>query len=323
MDANKIEGFLNHLLLLPNIKKEPIVVAETIIINFIKDNYSKLAKTFTSPSFFPELSPNEVIKMLINLLYQRVEKELTPFLLSIIRNEIDYSFLTLFTPGVKIEEFKNNFEQLIIKLFKDINVRLNFKNIYYIFKTKAFDRYLVKAIERKQVIYNELFRIEKIPLKKEEEIINYFKFLTLLNIYLYYKFPENEIFNSSNTTNRKINIFDFKTFPDKKNYVDKLILNLNKTLKISENSNINKKIYKNALYSIFPESVVEKNDGIIRILYTFLIRYKEYKPYIKVDRGAETPDKSWYSIALKNYKFIGANQNILNELYLIAGDNMW
>lgn len=315
MDIQKVNQFLNHLLMLPNIKQEPLVIAESIIVNFIKENYSKLSKTFNSPSFFPDVSPNEIIKALFNLLYQKVDKELKPFLNNIIEKEINFEFVKTINSSIKPDEFKNNFKTFITNIFTDINVRLNFKSIYYIFKTKAIDKYITKAIERKQAVYNELFRIQKIPLKKNEEIVNYLKLITLLSIGVYFKIP---LSNS-----KPVNIIDFKTLENKIEFVNKLLNYLITNDLSFKKVNIDTQLLKSSFYSNFPEQVVSKNDGIARIIYIFLIRYKEYNPHIKVDRGAETPDKSWYSIALKNYKFIGANQNILNEFYLIAGDNMW
>ena len=43
----------------------------------------------------------------------------------------------------------------------------------------------------------------------------------------------------------------------------------------------------------------------------------------RVDRGAESPDKSWFSIARRNYKFYGFDIKMLDELYKTAAENGW
>jgi hypothetical protein len=53
------------------------------------------------------------------------------------------------------------------------------------------------------------------------------------------------------------------------------------------------------------------------------MRCKHYKPYTKVDRGAETPDKSWFNIARRNYKYYGFDIKMLDEFYKIAAENNW
>jgi hypothetical protein len=42
-----------------------------------------------------------------------------------------------------------------------------------------------------------------------------------------------------------------------------------------------------------------------------------------VDRGADTPDKSWFSIARRNFKFYGYDVKMIDEFYKIAAENGW
>jgi hypothetical protein len=42
-----------------------------------------------------------------------------------------------------------------------------------------------------------------------------------------------------------------------------------------------------------------------------------------VDRGANGPDSSWFSVARRNYKYYGFDIKMLDELYRIAADNGW
>ena len=60
-----------------------------------------------------------------------------------------------------------------------------------------------------------------------------------------------------------------------------------------------------------------------RIASIFSMRCKNYKPYNKVDRGAESPDKSWFNIARRNFKFYGFDIKMLDEFYKIAAENNW
>ena len=48
-----------------------------------------------------------------------------------------------------------------------------------------------------------------------------------------------------------------------------------------------------------------------------------FKANVKVDRGADTPDKSWFNIARKNSRFFGFDDKMLEELYKIAAENGW
>jgi hypothetical protein len=60
-----------------------------------------------------------------------------------------------------------------------------------------------------------------------------------------------------------------------------------------------------------------------RLVAIFSLRCQDYKPMAKIDRGADSPDKSWLSVARRNYKFYGFDIMMLDELYKIAGENGW
>jgi fructose-bisphosphate aldolase class 1 len=76
----------------------------------------------------------------------------------------------------------------------------------------------------------------------------------------------------------------------------------------------------NSNVSFLENSQVETTGRIAAVLAA---RAKQYLPGIKVDRGADTPDKSWLNIARRNYKFYGFDIKMLDEMYMIAAENGW
>jgi len=42
-----------------------------------------------------------------------------------------------------------------------------------------------------------------------------------------------------------------------------------------------------------------------------------------IDRGAESPDKSWFAVARKNADYYGFDKRMIEDLYRIARDNNW
>ena len=60
-----------------------------------------------------------------------------------------------------------------------------------------------------------------------------------------------------------------------------------------------------------------------RLAAVFSHRCRNLRPGMKIDRGAETSDKSWFSVARKNYKFYGFDLDMLVELHGIAAENGW
>ncbi|MEJ2665226.1 MAG: hypothetical protein P8107_14515 [Spirochaetia bacterium] len=69
-----------------------------------------------------------------------------------------------------------------------------------------------------------------------------------------------------------------------------------------------------------------ENDNIgatARITAVFAARCSNYRQFAKIDRGADTPDKSWFNIARKNYRFYGFDSKMLDEFYIIAAEKGW
>jgi hypothetical protein len=88
--------------------------------------------------------------------------------------------------------------------------------------------------------------------------------------------------------------------------------------------------------SLMPESVVKAGvnsslsfqdnpymESTARLAAVFAHRCRNLKPGMKVDRGAESSDKSWFNVARKNYKFYGFDLDMLVELHGIAAENGW
>jgi hypothetical protein len=88
--------------------------------------------------------------------------------------------------------------------------------------------------------------------------------------------------------------------------------------------------------SIFSEDLIKKGalfpinfnedkslPATSRIANIFFGLGKNYKPKAKVDKGADTYDKSWFQVQKKNYRYFGYDIDMLNELYCIASENRW
>ena len=64
-------------------------------------------------------------------------------------------------------------------------------------------------------------------------------------------------------------------------------------------------------------------DATSRIAGILSSMCRNARPNEKVDRGADSADKSWINIARRNYKFYGYDIKMLDEFYKIAGENGW
>ncbi len=316
MDENttKMLSFINHMMKNDNIKNEPPLIAETLIINFISKNMAVLKQTLASPQFFPDLSIEQTLELLLTTLREKVLKEVKPALIKYI-DSVNFNVLNDISGSETItpESLKEKLTQFLDVILTHKEVRYNFNSIANIFAYDGIGKYIGEIFTRKEFIYNELIKVQKNNLK-EEQYINYLKILLLLKNTAYIKMP----FTLGNET-KNLNIIDIQKAPT---VMDKYIASVENFLS-KPLPGLDKKMIKMAIKSNCPQELTELEEASSRLLYALCGRYQEYKHFDKIDRGAESPDKSWFNIVKKNAEDQGFDKKIIEELYKIAADNNW
>ncbi|HEY1405561.1 MAG TPA: hypothetical protein VF857_03040 [Spirochaetota bacterium] len=313
-DSAKASTFITNLLNSPNMKNENIFVAETMIHTFIAQNKIQLGQTLRNPQYFPHLDPNDAIKLIISELFSHVKtialEPIDKFL-----DGTDFSVLGKIPdagqfPGQYHRDMIRSFIQAQFKLR---DVRANFSSTYNIFTYGILERYLNEIFQRRDFIYNELVRVQKTYLEVDEYII-YLKVLLLMKGIIYIKVPLNDA-----EPERKYTLAEVAKIPGKiPAYLSMLARELSSSL-----PNLPERTVHLAVKANLSDTMTSLDEGSSRLLYVLCARFHNYKPMTKIDRGAESPDKSWFSIARKNARVFGFEKNMLEELYRIAGDNNW
>lgn len=299
----KIDQFLEHLLSLPAIKKDCPIGAEQQIITFIKTNLPKLEVSFTKPEFFPNLPPKETIAYIVSTLQKRVVDLSLNFFKKVINSEIDLSVLRKVRKRPVNEELlKEKIISLLEEMLLDPITRLQLKPVYYILQTKYIDKIINLLFDRKAFTYNELVRVQKCYIEAGE-YISYLKILLLFSQFPNFQKENKKILINAATNEEKVQICS----------------NSSKILarKIPEIDIIE---FKLAVDSNLPENLLEIWEASSRLLFILLHRFNEYDPNFKSEKGAETPDKSWFGVARKIAKDFGYNKGIIDELFLIANE---
>jgi len=299
----KVEQFLEHLLSLPAIKKDSPIGAEQQIITFIKTNLPKLEVSFTKPEFFPDLPAKETIAYILSTLQKRVVDQSINFFKKIITSEIDFSILRKVRKRpVDEDKIKEKIINLVSEMLLDPVCRLQMKPVYYIFEQKYINKVIDLLFERKAFTYNELVRVQKCYIESAE-YISYLKILLLLSQFPNLPTENKKILINASTNEEKVQIC---------NNSSKILVRKIPEIDIME--------CKLAIDSNLPENMIEIWEASSRLLYILLHRFNEYEPGLKAEKGAETPDKSWYGVARKIAKDFGYSKGIVDELYLIANE---
>lgn len=309
----KVKDFVDHLLSNPSIKNEPLLIGEGLLLNFIIQNMNTLKATFRSPRFFPNLEWEQVLQMILSDIYERIINTEFPVINEFVESA-DFDFLNKVTN----KSFPTDFHQEKIRafvesIFKNKDVRYNFSSTINIIKHNVLERYIGQIFDRRDYLYNELVRVPKIFLECDE-YINFMKILLILRNSAFMKVPVDP-----GSPEKKINIGEHIKNPrNLGKYLPQFVIAVNQSL-----PNLDERTIALAIKSNLEQQHTELEDSSSRFLYILTSRYHNYKPVTKVDRGAESPDKSWFGIARKNADSMGYDKRMIEELYRIAGDNNW
>lgn len=311
-NSPQIKEFINHLLNVSSIRSETVLRAEAQILNFIFQNKSQLEKTFRTPQYFPELSWDDVLKMIYMELYARSAENVLPLFTAFI-NSSDFTFMNKLPGGSALPNdfHREKLSDLIGMIFKNTEARFNYNGACTIFKEQVLEKYIGESFRRRDSLYNELVRVQKTYLECDE-YITFIKVLLLVRNAAYLK-----ISTSAGASN--INMFEAAKVPGKlAKFLDEAVINLRQTA-----PNCPERVIKLAFKSHLKRDQTDIEDASSRLLYILCSRFNSYTPLKTVDRGAESPDKSWFSVARKNADHLGFDRRMVEVLYQIAGENNW
>ena len=309
----RVKDFVDHLLSNPTIKNEPLLIGEGLILNFIIQNMGQLKATFRVPQFFPDLEWEQVLQLILADIYERIINTEFPVINEFVKNA-DFDFLNKITnrsfPSALHQE---KIKAFVDSIFKNKDVRYNFNSVINIFKYNILERYIGQIFDRREYLYNELVRVQKTYLEADE-YINFLKILLLIRNSAFMKVPI-----SPDMPDKQINFSEYIKNPRNIGKVmNQFVIAVNQSL-----PNLDEKSITLAIKSNLGQQHTEIEDASSRFLYLLTSRFTSYKPTVKLDRGAESPDKSWFAIAKKNAEATGYDKRMLEELYRVASDNNW
>ncbi len=313
-DVNKVNDFVEHLLSSPGIKSEHLLAGEGIIVNFIEQNMPRLKVTFKKNQFFPYLELNQVLELILENLYSRVSGVVLPVINQFVNNT-DFTFMDKFSDiGTVSDKFRRErLHDFVQMIFSNRDSRFNMISTINIFKYSVLEKYMGEIFKNRDYLYDELTRVQKITPDSSEYII-LLKTMFLIRNIVYTKLP-------LNPSNPEIKI----CINDIGENRDIILSYTNSILKymIPLLPGIPEKFIRLSVQSAFRADLLEQDESLSKLVFILNSRFQNYKHIGKTDRGAESSDKSWFCLAGKNAAHFGYDRQILDALYLIAGDNNW
>jgi hypothetical protein len=306
-EIEKASLFVKRLLQNPTLKDLTPLLREEQILQFLSVNSRQLYPTLSQAAFFPGMNWEQILKLLTEALFIEIDSQLMPEIEGMISDRLDFSFIQFLReqamPQQKVKEELLNF---ISNVNRKPEIRRELSGAFNAIKYNFVDRYIDEAFDRNEYVHFELTKVQRLKMGKEE-IKNFVGVTLLLK-------PAILLLSTSNSKS----IGESGSGSVQIQFIEKVVGVMKEKLSIFPEQVIRSGLYANG--SFLENRSMDATSRIAAILSSLC---KNYRPDLKIDRGADTADKSWISIARRNYKFFGYDVKLLDEFYKIAAENGW
>jgi hypothetical protein len=303
----RASAFVNHLLANPALKDLNPLQKEEQILQFLKTNAQSLLPTLSSAQFFPSTSWNQIMQLLYKALIQDTDRVLMPELEELTRRRISFSFVSQIQPHhISEDKCREEMWELMQRLLQKPEARKALTGPVTAITGGFVGRYLGRCFETRQYVHFELTKVQRLRLEIED--ITHMVHATLLLR------PSIQLF----TVGREAAAETVESAKVQSQFAASALENIKSQLQI-----LPPVLLQNGLFSNVSFEEDGQIDATARIAAIFSSRARNYKPITRVDRGASTPDRSWFSITRRNFKYYGFDVKMLDEFYKIASENGW
>ncbi|HMY43927.1 MAG TPA: hypothetical protein PKX74_00555 [Leptospiraceae bacterium] len=301
--------FVGKLWANPALAGASVVRRENQILSFIRENQTQLQQAFAKPGYFPDLGWDGSIRLLFSVLTDLIVDSVEPRLDKILGALLNPEVL----PQLEIrpqEVDRERIKDFILKGLRNKATRDPYIAVLETISYGLYDRYVPKALARHKVIHNEFYRKDRLSLPAPIMIA----YLQLCSLFrpLYWQ-------KVATASNNQLNLAAVAKDP---RMFDSTYKFLNAFL-VQEMGGVPDRILRVGLESCMNAEEHPDTGGSARLIGILVARAAEFDPTQKQDRGAESPDKSWFHIHKKTAKYYGYDARYLDELYQIASEEAW
>jgi len=308
-EKNKMAEFVGKLWANPALQGASVMKRENQILGFIRENQTQLQAAFAKPGYFPSLGWDGSIRLLFSVLTDLIVDSTQPRLDKILGNLMQEEFLIQLEikPG---EVNRDRIKDFILKSLHTKGTRDPYVSVFEAISCGLYERYVPKIMERHKVIHNELYRKDRMNLPAPV-LVGYLQLCSLFRPLFWQKVAVasgNQVALASVTKDSKLYESTYKQLGG---------------VMYQEVGGVPDRILRAGVDSCLHSEEHTETGGSARLISILVSRAAEFDPTQKQERGAETPDKSWFHIHRKTARYYGHDGRYLDELYQIAAEEGW
>lgn len=300
-----LSDFILKLISNPNFTGQPISMIEQQISNFVEQNKQQMSAVIASQKFYPGMQGDKATDKLIADIRTFISQSIIDKAKQVVPTSLDTSVPEAMNIGSG-EGVLANILLIYEKIAAHKEARQMIDQYCILLDENYVDRYVGACFEEKGYMYNELFRVQKLNLDAQH-MSEYIKLCAALVPAASIRIPIPQV------GTQPVSAFDLKDKPaQQKMYFDKVTALLRS---IAPEMNLD---LLGAAMKV-PIAATEPNATPIgKFLAILFARAKDFRKGQKAEKGSETPDKSWFSIQIKNATFLGFDKRMLEEFNRMA-----
>jgi len=306
--ADPVTRFAMRLMDTPAVRALPALQKEEQALNVLRANGPQLVPVFTSLGMEVSRGWKEPAALVAKALRAAADRMTEGEISELVSARLRMSFLPALSGGRPAPAGASaELQGLLTRAAGHPVARSALSGSLAVARSDIIDKYIPQAFERKKYIYVEVSRVQRLSLPVDQ-LADLMRLVVLVR-------PAAYLFVTAGQTPDRESGYA----PLQEQYLSKILPGLGTSL-----PSIPRPVLALGLRCTLAwqegSTAVEATSRLGAIL---ALRGRALGPAVTVDRGADTPDKSWFNVQRRNARWRGLDSRMLDELYTIASENGW
>lgn len=310
-EQEKMRGFIERLWANPAVQSAPLADRESHILNFVKSNQAGLREAFGRPEYFPGMAWEKAMTLLLTELNTALESEIRPRLAAALDRSVHPAVREAYQDQGGVEIDSGALRSYLEERLSDRRVRAQLATSIETLESGLLERYGKAIVDRRRTIFFELTRRDRLSIEPGY-LSELLRLVVLLRPIYAIKISRGFLHDAA--------VADHARNPRSwKNAMQAAAEEIRDRVGYTPDA-----VLAMALESFLSAADNPDLSGTARLVAILCARAQDLRRDAQAhDRGAETPDKSWFSINRRIARSSGLDGRFLEELYLIAGEEGW
>jgi hypothetical protein len=306
--SDPVSRFAIRLMEAPALRTLPALQKEEQALNVLRSNGPQLIPVFTSLGMGVSRGWREPAALVSRAIRAAADRMMEAEISELLSSRLELSFFPVLSGGRPApERAREELRGLISRAARHPVARSALSGSLAAARSDIIEKYIPQAIERKKYTYVEISRVQRLSLPPAQ-LGDLVRFIVLARPAAYLFIATGEIQDR-----------EAGYAPLQEQYLSKILPGIGSSAPS----------FPPAVLALGLRSTLAYQPGATNVEATSRLgaimahRGRALGPAVVVDRGADSPDKSWLNVQRRNARWRGLDGKMLDELYTIASENGW